>query len=102
VIPQQRQIFEWVGHSGGTPKSYPAVFHCSLVVQDDGHRLEKRTRGVTLDEVMQGDIDAAEIIRRFTKSFDAKLITQFKAGLVWGEASEEKGVRHLFGPNSGL
>ncbi len=49
--------------------SYPNIFHTALVTQDDGKRLEKRTKGVTLRELMGKGIPAKKIIECFEKNF---------------------------------
>ena len=65
----QRAIQRWM--AGGAELRAPAIFHAALVVQDDGQRLEKRTRGVTLDEV---GIEARELVALFQRSFDSALL----------------------------
>jgi glutamyl-tRNA synthetase len=62
----QRAIQIWIG----SPSiKLPAVFHCSLITQNDGHRLEKRTRGVTLPELQAAGISVETILDRFARSF---------------------------------
>lgn len=69
----QRAIQKWLSNLNGTTVE-PAVFHTSLVVQNDGHRLEKRTKGVTLPELAEVGITENELIRVFDKSFDRSLL----------------------------
>jgi glutamyl-tRNA synthetase len=70
VLAQQREIHAWLTASEGRPGAPPpAVFHAALVVQDDGHRLEKRTRGVTLDELRARGIPPARLREIFASSF---------------------------------
>lgn len=69
-LPQQRAIQKWLASREGREPSYPQVFHTSLVTSEDGHRLEKRTVGVTLRELHAAGFDSMEILRRFERSFD--------------------------------
>jgi glutamyl-tRNA synthetase len=80
----QRAIQEWLSwREGLLQPRLPVVFHTSLVTQNDGHRLEKRTRGVTLPELAHIGLNTADLIHLFKQSFDLKsfesaLITQPK------------------------
>lgn len=65
----QNLIHRWVAEIEGSQLQPPPVFHTSLVVQNDGHRLEKRTRGVTLDEILVR-MNIADLLNLFEKSFD--------------------------------
>ena len=89
VIPQQRSIHAWVGANESRPRVYPAVFHCSLIVDNNEHRLEKRTRGVTLDELKGAGTRVEELLVKFQRSFDSKLIQEFAPGKIWGERAEQ-------------
>lgn len=83
VASQQREIQQWL--EPGTP--LPAIFHTALVVTNDGARLEKRTRGVTLPECSERGIGPAELEKRFRDSFDrASLPAALSPGSVQGEA----------------
>ncbi|CAN5600577.1 tRNA glutamyl-Q(34) synthetase GluQRS [soil metagenome] len=62
----QKEIREWVS-SGRTA---PVVFHTSLVTQNDGQRLEKRSRGVTLAELLSKGTSIATLINNFESNFD--------------------------------
>ncbi len=89
AAPVQRAIQSWVGRLEGS-SCEPAVFHTSLVVQDDGHRLEKRTRGVTLEELGAKGIHAAKLTQIFEQSFDSTLFSQaVSEQLLVGEANGE-------------
>jgi glutamyl/glutaminyl-tRNA synthetase len=68
----QKQIFDLIA-SWEKPLPYPAVFHTSLVCSNNGHRLEKRTLGITLKELQQNGFNSASIIKCFERSFDFKL-----------------------------
>jgi glutamyl/glutaminyl-tRNA synthetase len=75
ALQPQRAIQEWLGRIEGR-RQVPAVFHTSLIVQDDGHRLEKRTLGVTLDELIARGVSVNELLERFESSFDRALLRQ--------------------------
>lgn len=75
----QRLIQDWLG-----VRDIPAVFHTALVTADDGHRLEKRTRGVTLPELKDAGVTPERLIHLFEKSFQAKG-ADFAPGKIWGE-----------------
>lgn len=68
ALSLQRAIMSWLGAS-----RFPRAFHTSLVTQDDGHRLEKRTQGVTLPELA---MSSAELVAHFAKSFDNRLLSE--------------------------
>lgn len=61
----QADIRRWV-----SPASTARVFHCALVTLDSGKRLEKRTKGITLAELMLGGVKPAELVQQFVESFD--------------------------------
>jgi glutamyl/glutaminyl-tRNA synthetase len=82
ALEPQRRIHSWVRESTGLRRPFPAVFHTSLVTQDDGHRLEKRTRGVTLGEWPGG---AKDLVARFQRSWDSNCTQNFSSEKVWGE-----------------
>ena len=60
----QRAIQTWLGAN-----DFSAIFHTALVVQNDGHRLEKRTKGVTLPELNSNGLSSPDLIKLFEKSF---------------------------------
>ncbi len=60
----QRQIREWV-----RPNIQTDIFHTSLVVNLDGSRLEKRTKGVTLDELTAAGLTEQTLVSLFERSF---------------------------------
>ncbi|RYZ65772.1 MAG: hypothetical protein EOP05_20120, partial [Proteobacteria bacterium] len=77
----QRGIQEWLMKSHGLTRDFPRVFHTALITQNDGHRLEKRTAGVTLEELKLNGIDPAKLISVFEKSFDSGLLSAAFDGL---------------------
>lgn len=52
------------------------VFHTALVTRDDGGRLEKRTQGVTLEELQTRGVTVSQILKSFELSFDLKTALQ--------------------------
>lgn len=99
ALVQQREIQAWLQKTEQKLTAFPAIFHTSLVTANDGHRLEKRTRGVTLDEIFATGMKAGQLVERLKRSFDATLLKQFKPSLIWGEAAHEIRVGLLFGSN---
>ena len=72
----QRAIHRWVAQHEGQIAPPARVFLTSLIVQNDGHRLEKRTKGVTLDELITQKIEVDTLRLKFQKSFDSEWINQ--------------------------
>ncbi len=68
VEKTQRAIRRWSCGPGALIDT--AVFHTALVTREDGGRLEKRTKGVTLDELIACGSSPASLIAAFEKSFD--------------------------------
>ena len=68
VLPLQRAICRYVL---GPDAPLPAVYHTALVTRDDGGRLEKRTKGVSLVELQTDGWTANGLIQ----DFDASLKT---------------------------
>ena len=69
----QRQIREWI-----RPNIQTDIFHTSLVVNMDGSRLEKRTKGVTLDELAATGVTEQKLVSLFERSFpfDARQLNE--------------------------
>lgn len=88
VLPQHRAIMTWLALSEGRVPQMPAVFHTSLITQNDGHRLEKRTQGATLTELAQAGFGIDRILERFNQSWDADCLRLLQAGA--GEFFGEK------------
>ena len=99
VVDQQRAIQNWLASAEGSGAQWPAVYHTALVTADDGSRLEKRTRGVTLQEVLDSGISVPDVLSRFSASFEAELAqidsAQVVAGAVLGEKRERITVGEL-------
>ncbi len=64
ALKDQRQIADFLE---GKPR-LPAVFHASLVVHNDGRRLEKRSRGVTWPELSASGWTGGRLLERFEAS----------------------------------
>lgn len=82
---QQRYVFQKLAESEGKKIDPPAVFHCSLVTATDGTRLEKRTRGVTLDELLKAGETPESLCQKFLKSFSGNW-NAFSPHHLFGEA----------------
>jgi glutamyl/glutaminyl-tRNA synthetase len=96
----QRKIQAWAAKAEGLPERFPAVLNTALVVQNDGHRLEKRTAGVTLKELKAAGWSVESILKRFESSFDleahsSRLHAQVQAGRILGESETSLTLREL-------
>jgi len=97
ALPVQRAIQTWIGELEGEARTPPAAFHTALVVQNDGHRLEKRTQGVTLKELLEHGINFGRVCDFFEKSFDPALLnSDVERSAVLGEAKETLRLEELF------
>jgi glutamyl-tRNA synthetase len=82
----QRAIQSWLGRAEGRAHLPAAIFHTALVTANDGARLEKRTRGVTLAELPSG-VGVQELLRRFEASFDVdRFLPRYQPGALFGES----------------
>lgn len=89
----QRWIQEWLNRELGT-RLYPAAFHTSLVINNEGGRLEKRTQGVTLSELKTQGWGADEILVAFQRSYINKA-NEFSSEKVWGESRDSLFIAEL-------
>ncbi len=98
ALPLQRAIQGWLSNLNAQPLSLIPTFHTSLVTQDDGHRLEKRTIGVTLDELFSKRGSAASVVSAFEKSFDRSWLSfeRFDSSAVASEPRGTLKLSHLF------
>lgn len=78
ALPLQRAIQTWLAGAENKPAHLIRAFHTALVTRDNGHRLEKRTLGVTLPELTQAGWDEIKLWRAFERSFDVSLFTEVK------------------------
>ena len=85
VTEGQRWIQTLISKREGKKFQFPAVYHCALVTRDDGGRLEKRTQGVTLPDLLKAGLSLTEIIAKFEMSF---LVPQGSVtnGIITGES----------------
>lgn len=95
ALPIQRQIHAWVGAHQGEPRPFPAVFHTALVTDDHGHRLEKRTQGVTLPEILAREPDVDRLLDQFRRSFNTIYVEAYAPGTVWSEEPNTLRVSEL-------
>jgi glutamyl/glutaminyl-tRNA synthetase len=103
VAAGQREIQRWLaGQEGRDPAaSIPAIFHAALVTLDDGRRLEKRTRGATLDELARAGVGPEAVVSAFAASAMIPSREQLErdavAGAILGEGREVLCWSELFG-----
>lgn len=86
ALGPQRAIQTWLNLDEKRPVAFPAVFHTRIVTRDDGGRLEKRTQGVTLRELLERGIQPSELLQKFERSF-SNLTHSFEPGSVMQESS---------------
>lgn len=96
---QQRAIHRWLCEVEGE-LPVPAVFHTSLVVGENGERLEKRTRGVTLPDILAAsDLSKqevlAKVLKSFEKSFADRKMIKTEPGALSGERRQSLRVSEL-------
>lgn len=95
IVPQ-RAVQTWLKRLEGASRSLPSVFHAALIVQNDGHRLEKRTRGVTLQELKASGWSVAKIIKEFERGFDLKAFEKVpQTESVMGETQNQITLKQL-------
>lgn len=95
ALADQREVQVWLREREGRgARALPAVFHTSLVTLDDGARLEKRTRGVRLAELLARGFAVENILAAFEKSFAAES-SDFAPAKVWGEARAQISLTQL-------
>jgi glutamyl/glutaminyl-tRNA synthetase len=92
----QRKIQNWICEVEGLELNLPAVFHTSLIVQNDGHRLEKRTAGVTLKELKASGWTPEKILKQFEANFDFHLFhLPFKPLDILGEKAASQTLEQI-------
>lgn len=82
----QRRIQALLSVWEDKPFDFPAVFHTTLVTRNDGGRLEKRTAGITLPELLAGGLSPADIAAKFEASFSVPP-ESFESGKIMGESN---------------
>lgn len=95
----QARIRCWVQNLEG-PFDATRVFHTSLVTQNDGHRLEKRTPNVTLKELSALGLTSEKLLTLFRASFVMPSIDVLRGldkipSLLLGEAKHKISLREL-------
>lgn len=93
---QQRAIGERLARLESSRKSATAIFHASLVTAEDGGRLEKRTKGVTLPELFQSDETQESLKNKFEDSFTGDW-NGFAPGRLFGEIKKTLRLSDLMG-----
>lgn len=93
ATPIQRKIQE---HWRGPSYIPPAVFHTSLIVQNNGHRLEKRTQGITLPEWISSQNSITSLTQAFEASFSFPPPHSLERGSVSGEKLQSLSLADLF------
>jgi glutamyl-tRNA synthetase len=93
---QQRFLHEQIARLENVRRPPPSIFHCSLVTSDDGRRLEKRTPGASLDEILRGGETPEGLVDKFRQSFTGDW-NGFEAGKLFGESRKTLGLGELLG-----
>jgi glutamyl/glutaminyl-tRNA synthetase len=97
VVEQQRSIQAWIARHEKSEWQPAAVYHCALVTNKDGHRLEKRTHGVTFPEVFRMGISPRRLQEIFARSVDRNSFQagDFSDGKIWGESKKTMTLSEL-------
>ncbi len=75
ALPLQRAIQAWLSSAEKKDVHLIRAFHTSLITQDDGRRLEKRTNGVTLSELLQDGWSVEKLTSAFETSFNRDVLS---------------------------
>lgn len=86
ALPPQRLIQQWVAKHERSVARAPAVFHASLVTTDEGARLEKRTKGITLPELTARGYGPTALVRLFERSLPPAIVAEAHKGGDCGES----------------
>lgn len=86
----QRAIQTWLRDAERSPDPLPRVFHTATVVDGAGMRLEKRSRGVTLDELNAQGITGPALADRFVATFTTSLPPDGDGGEALREIATER------------
>ena len=96
VLNEQRALCALFDSLDKKSTALASVFHCALVTNVDGSRLEKRTQGVTLPELDERGVGVETLRSAFAQSF--ALPPQWRAltqGSVTGESREALSISDL-------
>lgn len=90
ALPLQRAVQAWIASAQDVAAPLIRTFHTSLVTHEDGHRLEKRSCGVTLPELFEAGWTPDKILQMFDKTFDRALLASsaFNAFGIGAESRE--------------
>jgi glutamyl-tRNA synthetase len=91
---QQRHVMRRLFELERKAAQLPAVFHASLVTVDDGSRLEKRTLGVTLAELLTEGETPETLIGKFQSTFTGDW-TAFHPCRIFGESARTLPLKSL-------
>jgi glutamyl-tRNA synthetase len=86
AAPAQSAVHRWLCEVEQL-KQAPAVFHCALLTGPQGERLEKRTRGVTLPEILNRGYSIDRLLALFEASFDRKVAVPRGPAEMGGESA---------------
>jgi len=89
----QRAIQLWLASQEKSEVALPRVFHTTTIVDAAGKRLEKRSQGVTLPELITAGWTVPQIVAKFLASFETALPAEGDGG----EALPELRVPLLLG-----
>ncbi|MCM2282554.1 MAG: glutamate--tRNA ligase family protein [Bdellovibrionaceae bacterium] len=94
--PLQRAVQSWLCVREGRTPEWPALYHTSLVVADTGGRLEKRTQGVTLPELLDRGLTPKMLTTQFSHSWHPAWRSWKPApGEITGEREQEVALSRL-------
>lgn len=93
ALELQRAIHLWLCEIE-TFRAPAGVFHTSLLVNRDGSRLEKRTKGVRLSELFAQGETSHSILQKFEESFRQPDFV-ISGSAVWGEPQRKLSLEYL-------
>lgn len=100
VVDVQRAIGRLVAKLDTKPEHSARIFHASLILDDTGHRLEKRTGGVKLGELVAAGWGPDRLNAAFEKSFDRTAWQTFRTtnADTGGETQHERRLAEILPP----
>ena len=97
VLASQRSLQELFSRLESRVFGPSAVYHAALVMNPEGGRLEKRSRGMTLSELQSDGFSVARLVGAFDRSFQES-VTSFFPERVICETSESLNVQKILSP----